>query len=155
MHRSYSNAIRRGVAPLGLASLVVFAVLLAVPVGTTSSEITTPSPSYAALRPLLQAGAAKDTDEGIFDLFQVHMPDPAAWIWAYEDVPSDVLREILVLHPGWIGPESGGNADVVAVEGYAPSGLDAFLDWIVARSPHVGSASELTVVETETPLQGE
>ena len=138
-----------------LSAAAVIAVVAIVVVSLlTSDPVPQPTdPSYEALQGVLEAGHGKGFDQGVIDFFQIHSPLPTAWIWV--DVENGVGVEHWAKHPSFVAidpedPETAG--EYVYVENYEPADVEAFLDWIVQRSPHVTHPSELMV---ETIIVGQ
>jgi len=132
--------------------LLVTAVALALMGGaallTTGGSEPSTEPSYASLRPLLDAGAAKRLDDGEYELFQLHSPLPTAWVWVQDSTSDGSGVEYWALHDDFVHP-SQSDDDVsirfVRRSGANSANLQDFIAWIVAHNPHVGSGSELRI----------
>ena len=130
---------------VGAALLVGGSLLPAGPEGGDR-----PNPSYADLDAQLRLGEGRgDEDDGVFEIYQFHRPDPAAWIWFRVDPQTGERTETEIRHDSFVEPPKGEEIPThyKRVEDHEPESLGALIEWIVDTYEHVKSASELTVVE--------
>lgn len=144
-----------GLALLAVAALVVG--LVALPSGTPDQPAVRPAASYASLQDALRDGRGKGLDKGSFDIWMSISPTPdvpTAWVWVVDDTSDGNGVEFWAYSPEYVHP----GADKDAVQTFRfhdvdhPS-VEAFLDWIVAKNPHVDRESLYVVKNVVSPVE--
>lgn len=105
------------------------------------------APSYDDFQAQLRQGDGKKDDGGEFELFQFDPQQPTAWEWLDDAAGSGGPVDVLIMGPTYVPPDPKGQVpmDWRPLEGFHPTTLGEFVDWIVATYDHVASADDLVI----------